>query len=137
MARSKHVQQGLASANLTQQVCNITVCLCWTAAWCSQHFPQMHACWTANALAWSTSSGPTFGWLVNFIWSFHCKFLSCACTVGSEYNAEACLAGTLQYDACRLELNTSEGCAWCCPCGVSMASLDASKVEIQLKLLLQ
>ena len=92
----------------------------------------MHACCTANKLSWSTSnisSGPNVGRLVNFIWSFHCKFSSYACIVGCESNAEAYLADTLQYDACRLELKLSQGCAWCCPCGVSidMACLAASQ----------
>ena len=42
-------------------------------------------------------------------WSFRFQFSTCACIVGCEYNAEACLADTLQYDACRLELKMSEG----------------------------
>ena len=56
-------------------------------------------------------------------------FSSYACTVGCGYNAEACLADTLQYDAHRFELKMSQEWAWSCPCGVSidMAYLPASK----------
>ena len=46
---------------------------------------------------WSTSSG-------HFVANSRAVHV-----VGCEYNAEACLADTLQYDACRLEIEMSEG----------------------------